>query len=153
MRSKVFWSIALIYVVAVVLNFGWEMAQGFLYSEMTYIKGLWLHCFFASLGDGILVVIIYLIGWGTFRRSDWFFQRSGPCLALTISLGLIIGILVEWLGVHMLDRWSYTDQMPLVPVLEIGVAPILQMLLLPPIIFAIVTKLGINKKLKITLSR
>ena len=153
MQSKFVWNIAQIFLSAVGLNYIWEIAQGFLYSGMTFTKGLWLHCFFASLGDGVLVLIIYLIGCGAFRRSDWFFQRLGPRLALTISLGLIIGIIVEWVGVHVLKRWSYTDQMPLVPGLEIGVVPILQMLLLPPLVFAIVTRVGMYKKTKITLSR
>ena len=47
----------------------------------------------------------------------------------------MIAIVVEWAAIHWLHRWSYTAQMPLIPGLEIGVTPVLQMLVLPPLIF------------------
>jgi hypothetical protein len=139
-RLNPFWVIAKIFIVAVVLNYVWEIAQGILYAGMDYKKDIWLHCFIASLGDGLLVWIIHLVGWGAFGRSDWFMlHHRGPWLVM-IATGLLIGIMVEWVAVHLLGRWSYTDQMPLVPGLEIGLVPILQMLVLPPLVFAIVAK-------------
>lgn len=55
--------------------------------------------------------------------------------------GLIISIIVEWVGLDVLKRWTYTDSMPIIPILNIGLLPVLQMLLLPPIIFAMVAAL------------
>ena len=49
-----------------------------------------------------------------------------------LGTGLVIAIVVEWAAIHWLHRWSYTAQMPLIPGLEIGVTPVLQMLVLPP---------------------
>jgi hypothetical protein len=141
-QPKPFRSLVSLFILAVVLNYVWEMAQGVFYAGMDFNKGIWLHCFVASLGDGVLVLIIYLIGWTIFGRFDWFSLRRFGTWAVTIASGLVIGIIVEWVGVHLLARWTYTDQMPLVPGLEIGLIPILQMMLLPPIIFAILAKLG-----------
>ena len=133
--------LGLIFIITVLLNYPWELAQGVLYAGADYAKGMWSHCFIASLGDGLMVLIIHMIAWATFRRSDWFVQRQRGWWVLMIATGLMLGVAVEWIAVHLIVRWSYTDQMPLVPGLGIGVIPVLQMLILPPAIFTIVAKL------------
>lgn len=45
-----FWIIAKIFIVAVALNYVWEIAQGFLYTGMDYKKDIWLHCIIAGAG-------------------------------------------------------------------------------------------------------
>ena len=141
-------SLAATFVVAVGLNYVWEIAQGFLYVGMDYTQGIWWHCFVASLGDGLLVWIIFLIGWAAFRRSDWFVRPNFGHYTVMLATGLAIGIAVEWVAVHLLRRWSYTDAMPLLPG-GIGLVPILQMLLIPPVIFAIVARWGSRRKTRV----
>lgn len=141
-----FWSFAAIFAVAVPLNYVWEITQGFLYVGMDYGKDIWWHCLVASLGDGLLVWIIHLVGWGAFRSSDWFMLPNRGRYAVMLATGLAIGIAVEWVAVHLLHRWSYTDEMPLVPGFGIGLVPILQMLLLPPVIFAVAAKWGSRRE-------
>ncbi|WP_372825541.1 hypothetical protein [Polaromonas sp.] len=137
-----FWSLSAIFVVAVGLNYVWELAQAFLYVWTDDKKGIWWHCFVASLGDGLLLWVIFLIGWLVFRRSDWFVRPNRRQYAVMLTIGLTIGIAVEWVAVNLLGRWSYTEDMPLLGGSGIGVVPMLQMLILPPVIFAIVAKLG-----------
>ena len=61
-------------------------------------------------------------------------------MAFMLSAGLVIAILIEWFAVNGLHRWAYTDQMPRIPVLDVGLTPILQMLILPPLIFLLTHK-------------
>jgi hypothetical protein len=141
LRLNVPITLGLIFITAVLLNYPWELAQGVLYAGADYTKGMWSHCFIASLGDGLMILIIHMISWAAVRRSDWFIQCQRGWWVPMIATGLVLGIAVEWIAVHLLERWSYTDQMPLVPGLEIGVIPILQMLILPPFIFAVAAKI------------
>ena len=64
---KVLHRIATVFVVAVLLNYVWEIAQMPLYQR----QGSWLeqaaHCFVPSLGDGILVLSILEPS----RTGDW----------------------------------------------------------------------------------
>lgn len=137
-----FWSLAAIFSFSVPLNYGWEITQGFLYVGMSGIAESWWHCFVASLGDGVLVGVIQLIGWCAFGRADWFIWPGSRRYAVMLGSGLVIGVAVEWVAVEVLHRWRYTEQMPLIPGAEIGLIPVLQMILLPPIIFALVAKWG-----------
>lgn len=134
-------NLSVIFVVAVALNLVWELGQAFLYVGMNYNLAMIVHCFWASLGDGLILWVIYLIGLLIFRNIRWFVHPSASRYAVMLIAGLIISIIVEWIGLDVLKRWAYTDSMPIVPLLNIGLLPVLQMLLLPPVIFAVVAAL------------
>jgi hypothetical protein len=63
-----------------------------------------------------------------------------------IAAGFFLAVLVEWVAVHILNRWEYTPSMPTLPVLHIGLVPIAQMLILPPLIFRIVATWSYNTR-------
>ncbi|SMP76382.1 hypothetical protein [Noviherbaspirillum suwonense] len=129
--------VLLLFIIAVALNYLWEVAQAPLYAGLEDWNSVWRHCFVAALGDGILVWLIFVVGWLTFRRFDWYVQPNGQALAVMLAAGLSIGIGIEWMAVNMLGRWAYTVDMPLLPGLDVGLVPVVQMLLLPPLIFRI----------------
>ena len=52
----------LIFIVAVALNYLWEVAQAPLYVGLEDWRSVWWHCFVAALGDGILVWLIFVVG-------------------------------------------------------------------------------------------
>jgi hypothetical protein len=129
---------ASIFIVAVALNYVWELAQSPLYKGMgDFSRTLW-HCFLASLVDGALVLLIFATGVAVFRRREWFVQPGRYGYALMLGAGLVIGVVVEWGAIHILGLWGYTARMPVVPLLGVGLAPIAQMLVLPPVTFRVV---------------
>lgn len=48
-----------------------------------------------------------------------------------ITVGLIITIVFELLATGPLNRWEYGDLMPMIPIIEIGVSPVAQWVILP----------------------
>lgn len=134
--------LAAIFIFSVILNFVWELGQAFLYVGMNYDWVMIGHCFKASLGDGLILWLIYLTGLLIFRKLCWFAYPSMSHYAVMLTAGLIISIIVELVGLDVLNRWAYTESMPIIPILDIGLVPVLQMLLLPPIIFALVALLA-----------
>ena len=127
-----------VFIVAVLLNYLWELAQAPLYVGLEdYNAGVLWHCFVASLGDGIMVLLIVAAGWFMLRQSGWFLRPGVRGYLLIITAGLVLAVLVEWVAVHILNRWEYTENMPKLPGLDIGLVPIAQMVVLPPLIFRI----------------
>jgi hypothetical protein len=63
---------AAIFVVAVAFNYVWEVAQSPLYQGMSDFSRMLWHCLAPSLGDGLLVLLIFFLGWAVLRRRDWF---------------------------------------------------------------------------------
>ena len=136
------WQVLLtIFVVAVAVNYLWELAQSPLFVPGSHVGNVWLHCFVASLGDGLMVLLLYAIGWVAAGRSDWFARPTIRDYSVLVAAGAVLGLVVEWGAVHLLQRWTYTDAMPRLPGIEIGVVPIIQMIVLPPIVFRITSAL------------
>jgi len=132
-------TLVLVFIVAVLLNYLWELAQAPLYVGLeNYNAGVFWHCFVASLGDGIMVLLIVAAGW-IMKRGDWFERPSIAGYVVMLTGGFLLALFVEWLGLHVLRRWEYSERMPLLPALRVGLAPIAQMLFLPPLIFRTVS--------------
>lgn len=126
---------AIVFAIAVAINYPWELAQSPLYVGQDELRSLLWHCLRAALGDGVLVLLILLAGIFLTRRPDWYRQPGRAGYLWMLSAGLGVGITIEWLAVHVAGRWAYAPAMPVVLLLEIGLVPVLQMLLLPPLIF------------------
>lgn len=135
MSNRILSRTATIFVIAVVLNYPWEVAQAPLYAgDPSFARHL-VHCIVPSLGDGVIVLAIFGAGSLVLRRWDWPDRPGIAGYALLFVAGFSVAVLVEWGAMHLLDRWQYTASMPQLPGVGVGISPVLQMLVLPPIVF------------------
>ena len=140
-------SMIAVFTMAVLLNYLWELAQAPLYVGLKkYDAGVFWHCFVASLGDGVMVMIILAAGAIIFHRWEWFRRPGVAGYWVMLMAGLILAVLVESVAVHILERWKYSANMPTLPGLDIGLVPIAQMLFLPPLIFRTATLLRLKAR-------
>src|SRR5919106_924565 len=108
-----------LFVVAVLLNYLWELAQAPLYVGLErYNAAVFWHCFERPGGAGYLIML---------------------------TSGLVLAVVVESVAVYILARWEYTDKMPTLPGLRIGLVPIAQMILLPVLAFRAVAFIEARK--------
>jgi hypothetical protein len=126
-----------IFVVSVFVHFLWEMGQAFAY-EMDGIPvatAVGFH-FWATLGDGLLMWIQYGVVAAARRDPLWIARPRWSDLLPLAAAGLLFGAGIEWSALAA-GRWRYTAAMPMVPLLNVGLFPVLQLLLLPwPIYWA-----------------
>lgn len=136
-----FVSIALlIFLVGFSTNLVWEMTQMPLYIGPL---GFWQHiriCTLATFGDVGILFILYGIVAGIRRDTFWLEGSLKTNLPLLVLFGVLIAITVEVAALHT-NRWQYTASMPLIPILKVGLVPVLQMVLLPPITFWVTNKI------------
>ena len=95
-----------------------------------------------------MVLLIVAAGWIMLKRRDWIERPGVAGYVVMLTAGFLLALLVEWLGLHVLRRWEYADRMQLLPALRVGVAPITQMLVLPPLIFKIVSFLSAKRVIR-----
>jgi len=123
-------------ILAFVLNLIWEEAHGLLYEGFQYDLGHIAFCALASVADMFMVLILLFAFGLIYKTVFWIvpvrFNRS----LVLILVGGVGAILAEmwhtWRG-----DWSYADTMPMLPLVEVGVSPVLQFSILPWIIFVI----------------
>ena len=130
-----------IILFSIPINFIWEMAQMPLYNEMPWNLDTSLFCFVASLGDAIMILVIFFTVAFLLRNKNWIFSLTSLNVIITLTVGFIIAVIVERLALAD-NMWSYSELMPIIP-FNVGLSPILQMLVLPLLVF----KLTKNKLL------
>lgn len=135
-RSSI--TIAAIFVVAVVLNYPWELAQSGLHATVPLLAERLRHCFVASLGDGVLVLAIHAAGSSAFGDFSWFANPRGTSWLMMIGSVLIVAIVVEWAAVSV-GRWSYGADMPILSGLSVALPAVTQMVVLPSVVFALIS--------------
>lgn len=118
------------------LDLAWEILQLPLYTIWRDGSpgGMAFAVFHCTLGDVLigfcsLVLALVVAGEGTLRQ--WHWRRI---VFFMLALGPGYTILSEWLNTTLL-RWSYSDLMPTLGFagIEIGLSPLLQWLILPPL--------------------
>jgi hypothetical protein len=122
-----------LFIAAFGLNWLWEMAQMPAYAEMAHSP--WWEtvpaCTRATLGDVVFTFAIYGLGALAAGRLDWGLKPRWNVYATATILGAACAVAFEWWAVGS-GRWSYHARMPIVPVLHVGLWPLLQLTILVP---------------------
>jgi hypothetical protein len=122
------------------LNLLWEFVQLPFYAfpvEVGPLGILWavLHC---TAGDGGIALASFVAAAVTTRRLRWPVESPRLGLGVAMCFGFLWTVQSEWLNVYIRERWAYDTSMPLIA--GIGVMPLLQWLLLPPLVFLLVRR-------------
>jgi len=124
-------------VFALLLNLPWELVQAPLYREMAdaphwqAVKA----CSAAAGGDAVIVLIAYWVVAVATHRSWITVPRFGDVVSF-VAVGLAVTSGIEWMALHGLwmVEWQYTTAMLVIPGAGIGLSPLLQWTLLPPLV-------------------
>jgi hypothetical protein len=118
---------------AFLLNFVWEMWQAPFYRTMVAASHLnaVVVCSLATIGDAAITVAAFGVAAGMVRNRGWLFRPAARPVAVYLSVGLGVTILLEWLNVHVWQRFAYAPSMP--TVFGVGLTPLIQWLVLPPV--------------------
>jgi hypothetical protein len=121
---------------AFLLNFPWEFWQVPFHEEIPDARH-WdavLACTQATFGDALIAVVAFWIVAAGARSRDWIMNPTARSVTGFVAVGVAITVILEWISTRLLDRWSYSELMPTIPLLGTGLVPVLQWILLPPLI-------------------
>ncbi len=131
MAANVFLQVLIFALISFALHFAWESLHVSLYTGYEGLSGTMPISLWATMGD-----VLYSIGavalvslW--MRSASWLLRATtGNFVALAV-VGFLIALGVEYKAL-LLGRWAYTSAMPIIPLLKVGLSPILQMTILLP---------------------
>jgi hypothetical protein len=128
--------------LALVLNLTWEIAQVRLYTIWAAADGMsvaWalLHC---SLGDVVIALAMFALAGIGLWRGDWPESRPWTGGAIVMIGATAFTVWSEWYNVDHAGNWRYTASMP--TMFGIGLSPLLQWLILPPVLVVTYRMLG-----------
>lgn len=119
---------------AFLYHFVWEMWQIPFFDEMmaaSHWDGV-VFCTQASVGDAVIAVACYWAIALIFGRS-WIVRPRWIETGTFVVAALLATIVLEMVNTGI-GRWSYSEMMPVMPGLDVGLLPIAQWIVLSPLI-------------------
>ena len=116
------------------LNFAWELIQIPLYKNPANHTNHIAFCALASLADVLMVLLLYFGLALIFKNSFWIQQLKLRRIVIVVLIGGAGAILSEMRHLF-LGSWAYDNSMPIIPLVNVGIAPVLQFMILPLLIY------------------
>lgn len=123
--------LVVIIALSAALHLVWENAQAPLYvGYQNFWQHFWI-CLSVIPGDVAITVAAY------FAVAFWR-RNMAFAAAVRFSDGLAVGLIATLVSAIIeryslaSGRWAYGPAMPVLPVLQIGLLPVLQMMIIPP---------------------
>lgn len=122
-------------ILALFLNFAWELIQIPLYKIFVYDINHIAFCALASLADVLMLLLLYFGLALIFKNPFWIEPLKLHRMAIVVLIGGAGAVLSEMRHLS-LGSWAYDNSMPIIPFVNVGIAPVLQFMILPlPIYF------------------
>lgn len=118
------------------LNYPWEMLQAPLFQRVGS-GDHWQQvkvCTAAAVADALISLLSYGAASLVSRGRHWLLRPPAPTWLAYMVAGLVITVGAEVLATGPLGLWEYAADMPLIPIVNVGITPMLQWLILPPLI-------------------
>lgn len=134
-------------LIVFILHVIWENAQAPLFQGYASFSQHFSACFIGTVGDVAITLFVYVIVALLKNDFNWIASLDKKDVAVLAVIGFLVAVGIEWRAL-LFGRWAYNDAMPLIPYLEVGLLPIIQMTLLLPLSVFITGKFSVilNKK-------
>lgn len=119
-----------VFILAFLFNEAWELVQMPFYKDTSYSIQHILFCTLASVVDAIMVLLLYFVVVFIFRNLLWIQQLEWQHVIVVILIGGAGAALAEVWHVSS-ENWTYSDLMPIIPIVNAGMVPVLQFMILP----------------------
>ncbi len=120
--------------VIIPANLIWEFVHMPLYT--IWNEGTWGEIVFAAVhctGGDILIAMSALMLALMLSGRGWPFVAATrhTVTILAVVFGLGYTLFSEWLNIVIRAAWAYSDLMPIIPVIDAGLSPVLQWIVIP----------------------
>lgn len=127
---------------ALLLNYPWEFLQVPLFRDMPTANH-WdaiVYCTRAAGGDALIALFAFWVVALIWKARNWILRpRRGQIIAFVL-IGIAVTVAFEWHATVIAQRWAYASHMPVVPVIGTGLSPLLQWIVLPPLVVWLVKR-------------
>jgi hypothetical protein len=131
-------------VVASAANLVWEVAQLPLYTIWTTATtgGLAFAVLHCVGGDALILLVTLSVSLLLLGDVAWPSRGYGRVVFAASLLGVSFAIFSEWLNVQVWATWAYAPAMPVIPPLGTGLSPLMQWVVIPPLVLQLIRPSG-----------
>lgn len=124
-----------IVIFSFLLSFFWEIQQMWFYqipagySHFDIVR----NCTLATVGDVVIILIAFWAVAALSKSRQWLRYPNRSQMGVFILVGVVITVVIEALATGPLNRWTYAESMPTIPILGTGLVPLSMWFLVPPL--------------------
>ena len=85
-------------------------------------------CILTDIAFALSALLVALL---VVNDEFWPKRSYGIVASLVISFGILGTIAGEWLSVAVFGTWAYSEIMPIIPLIDVGLSPVTQWLAIP----------------------
>lgn len=122
---------------AYLLDLGWENLQAPLYAGYRDFFQHFSACALAAAADVGIIVALYLLLAINHLNTAWVGTIAWGDALLAALIGGAFAVLTEHSALDS-GQWAYAG-MPTIPLVDVGLSPVLQLMILPPLVFWIMS--------------
>ncbi len=113
----------------------WRTAS---YGELAFAA---IHCTGGDIliGTSSIVAALLIVG-----EERWPVAGHRSVFFLTLLIGFSYTVFSEWLNIEVRQAWAYSELMPVIPVINMGLSPALQWVLIPMLAYRLA--LGVRNR-------
>lgn len=93
-----------------------------------------------TIGDVVLTFIIYSLVAVVLKDRYWIRSFNFKTFVTVLLMAGSVAFVAEWVAIE-LNFWSYNEQIPVVPFLDIGLSPFLAIIINPILSFILAYKI------------
>ena len=123
-------------IFAFLLNFVWEFWQVPFYADMPSSPH-WQAtkvCSLAAVGDAAIMLVAFWVVAAVAHIRAWVLEPSATQVVVFTITGIVVTVIAERVATELLHLWAYADRMATLPLLSTGLLPLLQWMILPPLV-------------------
>lgn len=122
--------IFIVIVISFLLNLLWELLQLPLYKNADYDFNHIAFCALAAVADVLMILLLYFGLALILKNLFWIQHIKIQQVVIVVLIGGAGAVLSEMRHLA-LGSWAYDDSMPIIPLVNVGISPVLQFMLLP----------------------
>jgi len=123
------------------LNFTWEVLQTPFFDDRgeEFSTILWyrFHC---TVGDILITLGCFWLVAIIFNNRTWFLSLTKNKILIFVGLGVIYTVFSEIKNVRIIQSWGYSELMPVVPFIGVGLVPVLQWIAVPLVLLFVLKR-------------
>ena len=114
------------------LNLVWEVLQTpFFLDKSAEINTIVWYRFHCTLGDVLITLGSFWLVALTSKSRTWFLNPTKRNVLLFVGFGVIYTTFSEIKNVSLNKLWGYSELMPVIPYIDVGIVPLIQWLIVP----------------------
>jgi hypothetical protein len=123
------------------LNFVWEVLQTPFFLDISEkINTIVWYRFHCTVGDVMISLGSFWLVALISKTRTWFLNPTKKKLLLFVAFGVSYTIFSEIKNVSLNKLWAYSDFMPVIPYIDVGIIPLIQWIIIPPLLVLIVRR-------------